>query len=105
MGKRSDGVLEIARHRTCVNGAGVEEVRHQQCDRRARWRLVRGCRSMYGWACHATQGPALSPDRDAWDCDGVLTPHVIEIGDTYYMIYAGKKGNEWQTGLAKTAKR
>jgi len=34
----------------------------------------------------------------------VLTPHVIEIGDTYYMIYAGKKGNEWQTGLAKVRK-
>jgi len=34
----------------------------------------------------------------------VLTPQVIEIGDTYYMVYAGKKGNEWQTGLAKTRK-
>ena len=45
-----------------------------------------------------------SADRDAWDCDGVLTPQVIEIGDTYYMIYAGKKGKEWQTGLAKTRK-
>ncbi len=45
-----------------------------------------------------------STDRDAWDCDGVLTPHVIEIGQTYYMIYAGKKGKEWQTGLAKTRK-
>jgi predicted GH43/DUF377 family glycosyl hydrolase len=50
--------------------------------------------------------PIFSPsnDRDAWDCDGVLTPQVIEIGDTYYMIYAGKKGKEWQTGLAKTRK-
>ena len=45
-----------------------------------------------------------SSNRDAWDCDGVLTPHVIEIGDTYYMIYAGKKGEEWQTGLAKVRK-
>jgi len=45
-----------------------------------------------------------SDDRDAFDCDGVLTPQVIEIGDTYYMIYAGKKGNEWQTGLAKVPK-
>ena len=45
-----------------------------------------------------------SSDRDAFDCDGVLTPYVIEIGDTYYMIYAGKKGNEWQTGLAKVRK-
>jgi predicted GH43/DUF377 family glycosyl hydrolase len=45
-----------------------------------------------------------SSDPDAWDCDGVLTPQVIEIGDTYYLIYAGKKGQEWQTGLAKTRK-
>jgi len=45
-----------------------------------------------------------STNRDAFDCDGVLTPHVIEIGDTYYMIYAGKKGKEWQTGLAKVRK-
>lgn len=41
-----------------------------------------------------------SSDPNAWDCDGVLTPHVIEVGDTYYMIYAGKRGQEWQTGLA-----
>jgi len=46
-----------------------------------------------------------SPDPDAWDCDGILTPQVIEIGDSYYMLYAGKKGNEWQTGLARTRKR
>ena len=45
---------------------------------------------------------APSPDPDAWDCDGVLTPHVIEISDKCYMIYAGRKGNEWQTGLAVT---
>jgi len=45
-----------------------------------------------------------SPDRDAWDCDGVLTPQVIEIGDTYYMVYAGKRGREWQTGLATAPK-
>jgi predicted GH43/DUF377 family glycosyl hydrolase len=51
--------------------------------------------------------PVFSPSasRDAWDCDGVLTGQVIEIGDTYYMLYAGKKGREWQTGLAKTQKR
>jgi predicted GH43/DUF377 family glycosyl hydrolase len=50
--------------------------------------------------------PVFSPssDPDAWDSDGVLTPQVIEIGDTYYMLYAGKKGQEWQTGLAKTPK-
>jgi predicted GH43/DUF377 family glycosyl hydrolase len=45
-----------------------------------------------------------SSDPDAFDCDGVLTPQVIEIGDTYYMVYAGKKGQEWQTGLAKASK-
>jgi hypothetical protein len=45
-----------------------------------------------------------SSDPDAWDCDSVLTPQVIEIGDSYYMLYAGKKGIEWQTGLAKTRK-
>jgi predicted GH43/DUF377 family glycosyl hydrolase len=69
--------------------------------------------------CHATAptsdpaavtknpaNPVFTPSNDpnAWDCDGVLTPQVIEVGDTYYMIYAGKKGNEWQTGLAKTRK-
>jgi predicted GH43/DUF377 family glycosyl hydrolase len=41
-------------------------------------------------------------DPDAWDCDGVLTPQVIKIGETYTMIYAGRKGDEWQTGLATT---
>ena len=45
-----------------------------------------------------------SPDPDAWDSEGVLTPQVIEIGDNYYMVYAGKKGDEWQTGLAKVLK-
>ena len=47
--------------------------------------------------------PVFSPsaDPDAWDCDGVLTGQVIQIGDSYYMLYAGKKGKEWQTGLAK----
>ena len=45
-----------------------------------------------------------SEDRDAWDCDGVLTAQIIEVGDTYYMLYAGKKGEAWQTGLAKTKK-
>ncbi|HDZ21521.1 hypothetical protein LCGC14_0124270 [marine sediment metagenome] len=46
--------------------------------------------------------PVFVPDEDpdAWDCDGVLTPQVIKVGDTYTMIYAGRKGNEWQTGLA-----
>jgi hypothetical protein len=47
---------------------------------------------------------APSSDPEAWDCDGVLTPQVIEIGDMYYMVYAGKKGREWQTGLAKVRK-
>jgi len=43
-------------------------------------------------------------DRKTWDCDGILTPHIFEAGDFYYMLYAGKKGKEWQTGLAKTPK-
>ena len=42
-----------------------------------------------------------SDDPDAWDCDGVLTPQVVEVGDAYSMVYAGKRGQEWQTGLAK----
>jgi len=42
-----------------------------------------------------------SEDPEAWDSDGVLTPQVIRIAGTYYMVYAGKKGGEWQTGLAK----
>jgi len=52
------------------------------------------------------QNPVFTPsaDRDAWDCDGILTPQVFEAGDFYYMLYAGKKGKEWQTGLAKTRK-
>ncbi len=46
-----------------------------------------------------------SEDTDAWDCDGVLTPQVIEVGDAFYMVYAGMRGSEWQTGLAKTPRR
>jgi len=43
-----------------------------------------------------------SEDPEAWDADGVLTPQVIRIAGTYYMVYAGrKKGGGWQTGLAK----
>ncbi|MDE0016762.1 MAG: hypothetical protein OXU51_11275 [Candidatus Poribacteria bacterium] len=41
-----------------------------------------------------------SEDPDAFDCDGVLTGQIFEVGDTYAMLYAGKKGQEWQTGLA-----
>jgi hypothetical protein len=43
-----------------------------------------------------------SPDPDAWDCDGLLTPQVIEIENRYYMVYAGMRGREWQTGIAVT---
>ncbi|MHC4656641.1 MAG: hypothetical protein ACYS91_16735, partial [Planctomycetota bacterium] len=46
-----------------------------------------------------------STEAGAWDCDGILTPQVFEAGDFYYLLYAGKKGNEWQSGLAKTQKR
>ena len=41
-----------------------------------------------------------SPDPDAWDCDGILTPQVFEVNGVYHMLYAGRKGKEWQTGLA-----
>lgn len=47
---------------------------------------------------------APSSDPDAWDCDGILTPHLFETRDSYYMLYAGKRGKEWQTGLARTRK-
>ena len=43
-----------------------------------------------------------SPDPNAWDCDGLLTPQVIEIDNRYLMLYAGLRGSEWQTGLAVT---
>jgi len=45
-----------------------------------------------------------SSDPEAWDCDGILTPQIFEAGDFYYLLYAGKKGKEWQTGLARTQK-
>ena len=41
-----------------------------------------------------------SQDGDAFDCDGVLTPQVLAIGDRSCMLYAGRCGREWQTGLA-----
>lgn len=42
--------------------------------------------------------PSDNPEH--FDCDGVLTVQILRIRDTYAMIYAGKKGTEWQTGLA-----
>ncbi|MEM7536058.1 MAG: hypothetical protein AAF639_28005 [Chloroflexota bacterium] len=44
-----------------------------------------------------------STDRSQWDCDGILTPQVFEAGGSYYMLYAGMKGREWQSGLAKVS--
>lgn len=46
--------------------------------------------------------PVFTPsdDPDAFDCDGVLTGQVLEVSGAYVMLYAGKKGQEWQTGLA-----
>ena len=41
-----------------------------------------------------------SDDPETWDCDGVLTAQIVEIGGTFYMLYAGKRGTEWQTGIA-----
>ncbi len=41
-----------------------------------------------------------SPDRRMWDCDGVLTPQVFKSAGSYYLLYAGQKGRDWQSGLA-----
>lgn len=43
-----------------------------------------------------------SADRSRWDCDGILTPHVFQSAGSFYMLYAGLRGSEWQSGLAKT---
>lgn len=45
--------------------------------------------------------PVFTPsdDPDAFDCDSVLTGQIFEVGNAYAMLYAGKKGQEWQTGL------
>jgi hypothetical protein len=46
--------------------------------------------------------PIFSPSshRDAWDCDGVLTGQIFEAGGKWHMVYAGRRGEDWQTGLA-----
>lgn len=46
--------------------------------------------------------PVFTPSDNpaAFDCDGVLTGQILKIEDTYVMLYAGKKGKEWQTGMA-----
>ena len=46
--------------------------------------------------------PIFTPadNADAWDCDGVLTAQIFEVAGTYYMVYAGKRGDAWQTGMA-----
>lgn len=48
-------------------------------------------------------------DPNAWDSDGLLTPQVFELGDYYYMLYAGLDGEGWnkghcQSGLARAPK-
>jgi predicted GH43/DUF377 family glycosyl hydrolase len=47
----------------------------------------------------------LPDDSEAWDAEGLLTPQVFELGDFYYMLYAGKSGKRWQSGLARTARK
>jgi hypothetical protein len=44
--------------------------------------------------------PILTTNEDptAWDADGLLTPHVFQIGEFYYMLYAGLKGEGWHNG-------
>lgn len=39
-----------------------------------------------------------SADPKAWDSDGLLTPHVFQLGDYYYMLYAGLNGAGWHDG-------
>lgn len=46
----------------------------------------------------------LPGDSAAWDAEGLLTPQVFEVGDFYYMLYAGKSGKRWQSGLARAPK-
>ena len=48
------------------------------------------------------QNPVFSPseDRDAWDSDGILTPQVFQSAGSYFLLYAGQKRREWQSGLA-----
>ena len=41
-----------------------------------------------------------SEDPDAWDSDSVLTGQIFIAGGTAYMLYAGRHGQAWQTGLA-----
>lgn len=50
--------------------------------------------------------PIFSPsdDPNQWDSDGLLTPQVFETEDGYYLLYAGQRGKEWQSGLAKIDK-
>jgi hypothetical protein len=43
-------------------------------------------------------------DKDAIGFEVFAGFRRIENGNTYYMLYAGKKGKEWQTGLAKIRK-
>lgn len=47
--------------------------------------------------------PVFEPPDDptAWDCDGILTPQVFVSAGRYYLLYAGHKGGEWQSGLAR----
>lgn len=44
--------------------------------------------------------PILTANEDpnVWDADGLLTPHVFQLGDYYYMLYAGLKGESWGKG-------
>lgn len=46
--------------------------------------------------------PIFEPaaDPEAWDSDGLLTPQVFEVNGTFWMLYAGLKGREWQSGFA-----
>jgi len=49
-------------------------------------------------------GVALSADPSGWDSQGVWAPHVVRMGDTWYMFYTGVNGltaqSQQRIGLA-----
>lgn len=52
----------------------------------------------------------VSKEANTWDSDGLLTPQVFEMGDYYYMLYAGLNGDGWNkghcvSGLARAPKK
>jgi hypothetical protein len=50
------------------------------------------------------QGVALSPSAGGWDSRGIWAPHIVNVGDTYFMFYTGVNGidagSQQRIGLA-----